>query len=188
MGKQRSRGVTIFGWVFIIFSLFGLLNFAKGPFGSTGRICPLPTSGAMTGSSWFAPLWTTVNFVMMSASLIAGIFILKLKEWARKLVILVRVVSIVIGLWTTIPAVNMVQSEAFKTSMEKAIETKKEQIQERYKPEYKEQVLKEQEKTLEMGSKFMPTVIFSIFSLWFGWNALIIFYFTRLKVKEQFTV
>lgn len=186
MTKQRSIGVIIFGWIFIIFSLIGLLSLAKGPCGSAGRICPLPASGSTASQILLSPIWTATNFVMVFAGLIAGIFILKLKEWARKLVIILQVLSVIVGLTTIVPAVNMIRSGEFKALMEKGLEPEKVQIKERYKLEYQEQALKDQEKALDMTSKSMCMFIFLGFFLGIGWNAFIIFYFTRPKVKEQF--
>ena len=124
-------------------------------------------------------------FCVPALSLIAGIFILRLKEWARKLVIFVRTASVIITVITWIPAFKSLQSGEFKASIEKSIEARKERIKTVYKPEYQEKLLERQDRNLTVADK--AGSMFYLMFLWtIGWNAIIIYFFTRPQVKEQF--
>jgi len=88
--KKRSIGVSIFGWWYVIGGILGILNF---PLMLIMRMMPTQ------GNTFFMKQFTG-NFylfyvlVMTIVSLITGIGILKLKQWARKLIIIICVIGV----------------------------------------------------------------------------------------------
>ena len=179
MENKRSTGVTIFAWLFIILAIFGLLSLMKSCVSAT-RVCAIDKGLVRT----------ILSFLLSALSLVAGIFILGLKEWARKLVIILRAVAVIFVLVSWIPFLNIARSNEFNTVMKKSIEsakqTQRQDIEKLYKPEFQEEKIKQQDKALNMTASAMPIVLYSILFLTIGWNAIIIFFFTRPKVREQF--
>ena len=75
MEKKRSKGVTFWGLVFIVFGFLGILNL-----------------------QWVMKVqggWFLFSAVLSAATVATGIFVLKLNEMARKAVIILGIVSIV---------------------------------------------------------------------------------------------
>lgn len=164
MDIKRSKGVTFWGWVFIVSGALGLL----------GVIKPLQTIKFYgIGIFYFGLILSAVN-------LICGIFILKLKENARKTVIILGVVSILL--------IPIYLKLIFKQlNFEYYYNKKRQVIVEQIKPEYQQKALENLEKVRKVNDKALPI----IFVLLFGMPLLIIellpiYFFTRPKVKEQF--
>lgn len=94
MEKQRSRSVTIFGWIFIISSILGLLDFGRRP-------------GLLND------FWLIYSFLNAALNLVAGIFVLRLKEWARRLVIIVQILAIINTATSWVSALYWAQTKEF---------------------------------------------------------------------------
>ena len=164
MEKKRSKGVTFWGWVYIVFSIIGLL----------GAVNPQQQI-KLFGIGFFL-----FGIVLCAANLICGIFILKLNETARKAAILLGIVSIILIPIELKPALNYKNNEDYYTK-------RKQQIIEQVKPEYQQKALVDLEKMKETGKKILPIflIVFVGFPLLI-FEALPIYFFTRPKVKEQF--
>ena len=126
MGKRRSRGITIFGWIFIIFSILGLLDFGRRP-------------GLLND------FWLIYSFLTAALNLVAGIFILRLREWARRLVIIVRILAIINTVTSWLSALHWAQTK-----------------------------------------EFTPVTLYLSFFFYIVWSVVVIFFFTRPQVREQF--
>lgn len=158
---KRSKGITFWGWTFIILGIFVLLvTFLL--FNKTidyqGK---LPTNK-------FSYFW---DFLVSILSIIGGIYLLRLKNWARWLVLIICFAGIIDTIWTSPIILN-----------KSAIEQKQEELIKKYKPEHQKEVRKQMEymdKTLPFVNYF-TVVIFIILYL------CPIIFFTRPKVKEQF--
>jgi predicted tellurium resistance membrane protein TerC len=161
MENKRSKGVTFWGWFFIILSAFALF--------STIRYKPEAQIYGI-GS----------NIIMNVAYLICGIFILKLNEIARKVVIVLSIVAIFLIPINLKPIID-------KTNSESNYIKQKIVITEQMKPEFQQKALEQLEKRREMSKKYGPIILMVLF----GTPSLIyclaiLYYFTRPKVKEQF--
>ena len=163
MKKKRSKGVTFWGWVFVIFGIIGIL----GAINPQYRI-------KLYGVGLFS-----IGIVLAIANLITGIFVLKLNETARRVVILLGVINIMlIPFWF---------SPLFKTSFNVGdIAKSKQNIIERVKPEYQQQEFAELDKIITRR-KFMWIMLILLYVLpVLIFELLPIIFFTRPKVKEQF--
>ena len=187
MENKRSTGVTIFAWLFIISSVFGLLSLLR-IVGQPGQICPLAAGSSNMASKFTATsqIWRIYSFVAPALGLMAGIFILMLKDWARKLEITLRLVSIIFIFIMWLPVLNLTHSAQFHSSLEKAAEARKAEIKKVIQPEYQEKLLKKEDEVMRLGEKSASFGFYLIFALGLAWNAFIIFYFTRPRVREQF--
>ncbi len=173
MDKKRSKGVTIFGIIFIIFGLIGLLSSA----------CP---KGAATCSLYSRPLFSLLS---SGLGIVSGIFILRLKEWARKLEIILRLALIVLfipSLFGFSKINKMIASPDAKQELEKAFAASMQDNFKMYKPEYQEQIRREYESNYNSIIKILPIIMFVFWSLALIWYIAIIYFFTRPRVREQF--
>ena len=171
MQKKRSIGVTIFGWLFIISGIIGLLN-----------ILNPQNFIQVSGKIIFF-----FHIIISIASLICGIFILKLNQKARKAAILLCLIGLIAIPFYLHPIMKSTQSAM---QSEEYYGQQKQDILERLKPEYQQKALEDLDRAREWQRKAVPFV--SIF-LWviLGIPVILlellpIYFFTRPKVKEQF--
>jgi len=165
MEKKRSKGVTFWGWLFIIGSVLGLLaimiNFEKQTqFAGIGRI--------------------SFNIIFSLAYVLCGFFILRLNDTARKAAIILGTVSIILLPSFLTPILNLTHPESY-------YEKRKQMITEQMKPEYQQKALEDLKIDREVGKKAMLIFVIAIYlipSLIFDLSS--IFFFTRPTVKEQF--
>ncbi|MEW6008263.1 MAG: hypothetical protein AB1629_01325 [Candidatus Omnitrophota bacterium] len=173
MGQQRSKGVTLFGIIFIIAGLLGLLS----------SVYSVSVSAV---SSYSRPLFSLVS---SGLGLVAGIFILQLKEWARKLEIILRLALIVLFIpsFLGFSQINkMITSVDGKQELKKVFDAAMQENFKMYKPEYQEQIRNDYESRYNSIIKILPIIMVVFWSLALIWYISIIFFFTRPKVKEQF--
>ena len=171
MEIKRSKGVTVLGWLFIIGGCFGLLAGLR-PHTNTQNISSLPHF---------------IDKLADVASLICGIFLLKLKPWARKLAMGLCCVSIILVISLLIPLVfSPAVKSNFEQSFNRSIEKKEQLIREQYKPEYQQKALEKFKKYEPFQIKFTYIIMFSVAAVGIGWNLYVLYFFTRPKVKEQF--
>jgi hypothetical protein len=163
MDKERSKGVTFWGWLFIISSIISLFQ----------QISPKQQIQSFGIGIFVFTVVVSLGF------LICGIFILKLNETARKTAILLCVISILSMPVYIRQIVKVAKSEDFYTIA-------KQRIIEQTKPEYQPQALERLEKSREQGKKALSTVITAIVVLWLIFELIPIYFFTRAPIKEQF--
>ncbi|NQT22178.1 MAG: hypothetical protein HQ579_01935 [Candidatus Omnitrophica bacterium] len=179
MDKKRSKGVTFLGWFFIVTSLLSMLTLLSPKH-------YIKLQGSLYNQIEFL-YFTIVPFFC----LFAGIYILKLKNWARKLGILIYSVSLVFTITQFIFIGSSMQKESFREFMQEGmglkIEAQKQEIIKKYKPEYQQEAIQNREKMSNVIIEVLPIFLYVIMSLVIVWNAFIIYFFTRPKVKEQFT-
>ncbi len=167
MEKKRSKGVTFWGWVLVIFGIIGIL----------GAINPQQTIKLYGVGLFFLGIGLSI------ANSITGIFVLKLNETARKAVILLGVISIMlVPLW-----LSLVFKYSYNYNQE-YYAGKRQYIIEKVKSEYQQKALADLDRIDESAKKIFPIII-TIFT---GVPILIlelcpIIFFTRPKVKEQFS-
>lgn len=164
MERKRSKGVTFWGWAFIILSAIGLLL----------EIRPHAEYQIYGIGFRFFSIISSVAY------LICGIFILKLNEIARKAVIILGIISILSIPIYLKPIINKGSSESIYIKQ-------KIRITEQMKPEYQQKALEDLAKTRKITEKILPIVFIVIFGTPLLILELIpIYFFTRPKVKEQF--
>lgn len=170
MKKVRSTGVTVFGWVFIIGSILSFLQI----------INPRSISEIITKSGIPAYLAYFGSFIMAALNMLCGVYLLRLRPWARVLAIALCLFSIFSFPVVFKSGVNLsnIEDEAFK---------RQEQIiYEKYKPDYQKEAMENLERSKEITKKSLPVVFALIMGMGLVWNLGIIYFFTRSKVKEQF--
>jgi len=196
MDKKRSVGVTIFAWLFIIIGIMGLLRFGlSGLLGRCAKISPdlektLPTGICPIVSKDFN---FYLNYYWRSLLspviwLIGGIFLLMLKGWARKLILIMCCVSVVITVLDF--TVYLKSKDALDDMAARTVETvfqkKRQEIVEKYNAEEQKKFLEVYSKVMKMIPNIIHTLYYSAIIFLLLWYALIIFFFTRPKVKRQF--
>ncbi|TAN62999.1 hypothetical protein EPN16_00535 [bacterium] len=164
MGKKRSKGVSFWGWTFIISGIGGAL----------GIINPHQAI-IFSGVGLFL-----VGIALSAAKLIAGIFILKLNEAARKAAVLFAVISIMLIPLSFKPIFNSLHDEEYYVK-------KRQYIIEKVKPEYQEKALLTLDAFNETRGKISPALMMVLLGApVFVFNLCPIIFFTRRRVKEQF--
>jgi hypothetical protein len=162
MEKKRSKGVTFWAWFFIISSLIGLILVINPK-------QQVQFYGIARG------------VVMYLVYFICGIYLLKLNDYARKAVIVLGIISIISFPFIFMPALNKMNFDDYYAK-------KKRIIMEQYKPESQQKALENLEKIKESSKKFVPIFVTVTFGLPYLIYILIpIYFFTRPKVKRQFT-
>jgi len=163
MEKKRSKGVTFWGWVFVIFGIIGIL----------GVINP------QQAIKWHGVGLFFLGIVLSIANLITGIFLLKLNETARKAVIILGGISIILIPFWIIPV--------FKSYNQEYLAAKRQYIIEKVKPEYQQKVLAIFDRINESTKKVLPILIMVLVGVpTLILESLPIIFFIRPKVKEQF--
>jgi hypothetical protein len=167
MGKKRSKGVSFWGWTFIISGIGGAL----------GVINPHQAI-IFNGAGLFF-----FGIALSAANLIAGIFILKLNETARKAAVLLGVISIILVPLRLKPLLNFSYGEEYYVK-------KRQYIIEKVKPEYQKEALSGLDALSETRGKISPALMMVLLGapvfVFFVFSLCPIIFFTRRRVKEQF--
>ncbi|MFH1889110.1 MAG: hypothetical protein ABH806_03360 [Candidatus Omnitrophota bacterium] len=158
MEKKRSKGVLIFAWLMIIVNAYALLSSLNFQRNFFDIYLSFPKG---------------LNIVLIAYSIlasvigvIAGFGILKLKEIMRRISVVINGVDILVGLPVLLFSLNDIREYTYSVAASLA-------ATDPMMPVY----------TLASVS-FYTTVLLIMFSYCF--NLLLIFFFTRPKVKEQF--
>ena len=140
--KKRSIGVFIFGLFFIIEGFIGLSSLINN----------LQQYMRVYGIIYFI-----VGAVSTVASLVCGIFILKLNPIARRAAIVICFFNIILvgGLYTLLIRSPMMNRAS--TELTKDYERKRQYILQ-FKPEYQQKALERLEKNDELARKIAPNV------------------------------
>jgi len=173
MNKKRSVGVTVLGWLFIIGGILGLCLQANFKF-----------YFAEAGRNLFSFIRYFLGLIISLASVAGGIFVLKLKAWARQLVIvicLLNIVSLVIGTF-----VFKADSAKIKMREEALFKQQEQLILQQYKPEYQKKALQQLETSREANKRLLPIFFMVVIGIAIAWNLLIIYFFMRPQVEGQF--
>ena len=90
MSQKRSVGVTIFGWIFIVLGIFGLIGLIFTP------LMRVLSSHSQFNymRQFYGPLYLIYCGLISAIWLTVGIYVLKLKPWVRKWVIILCVWNI----------------------------------------------------------------------------------------------
>jgi len=123
MERKRSKGVTFWGWTIIILNILGLLLAILDIFNPQGN-------------SIGVQLYNAASIII---GLICGILILRLKEIARKAIIILTIVDIIMTPMLLKPAIDKMNSD-------EVFLKEKARIMEQVKPEYQQKALENIEK------------------------------------------
>jgi len=183
--KKKLKGIYIFGWLIILSSIFWLI------------IHLIPQY--VKNIHFLLKLYC---FFISTISIFVGWFLVKGKNWARNAII---IISVVVGIATVVIVPNQHKKmDSFFVKLEN-LKNDEDYLNSLWQS-FKEGRLKElkkdgmgtdfdeekfsdrAKKAMGKGAKtihFIRLYIYGVFSV--GFNVLVIFYFTRPKVKEQFT-
>jgi len=166
---KRPAGITVFGWLIIIGSVLNLLFFG--------------------GSVGINPVISTYFYlVILPVSIVTGVFLLKLKEWARLAIIVISLLVMVETL-ATIPHVASRTKEYFSKQFDQGFDSGLEaRMRESAKgakidaAKVNEIKTMGREITVKVGTFIF--MLFCVISLVF--NGSVIYYFGRPKIKRCF--
>ena len=168
--NKRPNGVTILGTLIIIGAVLSLLSIREG-------------------WQFNRPISNYLYLIIVPFSIVVGVFLLKLKNWARIAIIAVSIIVSVETLITTPYAMNKFKEydmSRFKKSFYEGIE----RGQKNRKPDApeltKQQIEALEQKAMTFVGKGMRITMIVALTLSIMFNCIAIFYFTRPKVKEQF--
>ncbi len=152
MEKKRSIGVTIFACFFIIGGIFNITGMLK----PKNPSLPIQLQPGMPA--------IILGYISTMLSLICGIYLLKLKSWARKLAIILCVAHLI-----TIPLFFKMLAPINIAAMRSVFAARgaTEMQQKQFEP-------------------FVSLVLMIVAAVGIIWNLSIFYFFTRSKVKEQF--
>jgi len=158
MEKKRSVGVTIFAWLLIIINGFNLPHSFD-----------FHTSFELHKSLNKGVIITIISYTLLSAVIgfISGIGILKLKEMMRRLAVAINSLDIVFGILVLFLSANDIRQYAHSVALAQATN----------KP-----TILSVDTLTNVG--FYAAMSWYVFCI--GLSLLLIFFFTRPKVKEQF--
>jgi hypothetical protein len=169
--KKRSIGVTIFGWWYTIGGIIGLLSF---PLLLMMRAVPdiFSQKDSVFMQQFTGNFYLLYALAMTIATLAAGIGILKLKSWARKLVIILCAIGLLYSIFVSF---SMLMRSSEFAEMSFSSNTLPKDIS----PE-----------TLAAMKSFMQVVLIGSVSLGVlfavGFAIFVIWFFMRENVVEQF--
>jgi len=164
MKKERSKGVTFWGWVFMASGIFGLL----------GALNPKEQI-QLYGLGIFI-----VGLFLSAATFGCGLYILKLNEGARRLAIFTCFCSILMVPIYLRPVSKDLQSDEFW-------QKQKQVVMQKVKPQDQDKALAEFVKIEEAGKKGKLDFVFFILAMPFVLIELVpVYFFTRPKVRNQF--
>lgn len=158
MGKKRSKGVTIFAWLMIITNAYALLSSFKFKANFFDVYRSLPVAFNVTLIAY--------SIISAAIAVIAGTGILKLKEKMRVLGVAINAIDLFFGLAVLSVTLNDIREYTY--SIAASVSATDPSI-----PVY-----------ALASASFYATVLLMLFA--YGFNLLLIFFFTRPKVKEQF--
>ena len=170
MSHKRSKGVTFWAWFLIVTSIYGIFITIQHP----ARISFDVVLGDVTAV----------------ADLACGIFLLQLKEAARKATVFLCFLNILLCPISVIKATRNIPAVEGSIKWNDAYTKEANRIKEQMKPEYQQEALAKLEKNEEAAKKFTPLFMKAI--LWMSLGSVLIlnmvqiYFFTRPKVKEQF--
>lgn len=184
MGKKRSTGILVFGILLIIYFI------------SIGLLILDPDSILDAYSNPQGIIFYILFIICVIIGLVCGIKILQLKEWARKCIVIIMLFNIVIA-----PIEYFSRNKEYfdslykldRQQLEKEIERgfKRRNIDINKLPSDKQQLFRnkldvEVEVTINRVNKILKVLFYLIQIGTLLWFLLIIYFFTRSKVKEQF--
>jgi len=170
MEKKRSVGVAVFAWLILIGSVLALLSIQTG-----WKLNPLISNY----------LYLTI----IPFSVVVAVFLFKLRNWARLAIIIISVIVAAEGIITmphvlgTVDEYSMAKlEEGFYNGLEAGKKHKKPGA-----PELTEQQIEEtKEKVMQVARKAIQVFTLIMIILSTAFNCVVVYFFTRPKVKEQF--
>lgn len=169
--KKRSIGVSIFGWWYLIAGAIGFLSF---PMLLIMRVAStfLPQKDTVFMKQFTGNFYLLYALVMSIVTLIAGIGLLKLKPWARKLIIIICIAGMIYSVFFS-ASMLMHSSEFVEMSMSSSTlpsDTSLETLA--------------AVKSFTQGIMIVSMIIGMVFGA--GFLIFVIWFFMRKSVREQF--
>lgn len=158
MEKKRSKGVTILAWLMIIVNAYAFASSLNFRKNFFDVYISLPRGVNIS----------IIAYCLLSAAIgvIAGFGILQLKEKMRKLGVAINAIDVLAGLGILSLTINDIRQYVYTIAASAAVTDPK-------VPVY-----------ALASATFYVTIL--LMMLAYGFNLLLIFFFTRPKVKEQF--
>lgn len=169
--KKRSIGVSIFGWWYAIAGGFGILSF---PMLLLMRVAANMFShhDAFFMKQFTGNFYVLYAFIMSGATLAAGIGLLCLKSWARKLIIIISIIGMIYSFFFSINLL-MHSSEFIDMSMSQGTLPK----------DVSGETIAAV-KALTQGIMAVSMIVGMLFGI--GFLIFVLWFFMRKSVREQF--
>ncbi len=169
---ERSRGVTMWAAAFIFYATWSMLALLKNPIKIS--------------------MFKFFFVLQIIGYLAAGIYILQLKEFARKLVIALAIIGCISAVFLLPKQMKMIQEirSFYQEKVDESYENRRQQIMKKTKPEFQQEELSRLDKEQKEANALMPQLLNTVVIIGAAGtiiiNGIIIFYFMRPKVKRQF--
>lgn len=169
-GKKKPDGIMVFGVLIIIGSVFSLLS-------------------AREGWKYNPVVSNYLYLIVLPLAIVAAVFLLKLKNWARIVIIAISVIVLVETI-ITVPHVLAVAKKYAISGFDKISFADLEKNRQRTRPDSpkltEEQTEAVVQKIKQVAEKAILWVFKILITLSAIFNCLVIYYFSLPRVKEQF--
>ncbi len=167
---KKLKGVTILGVLIIIGSVLNLLS-------------------APEGWKYNLPISNYLYLIIMPLSIVIAAFLFRLKNWARIAIIVISSIALVETLLTASYGLNKVKEydmSRFERSFYAGLEAGKQHARPEAPKVTEQQIEEFKQKAMVVYKKGMLVTVIIMILLGVMFNLVLICYFTRPKVKEQF--
>jgi len=178
MRKNVFLGIKVIGVWFIISGVLGVLSLLdlRSFYMNNIGAFPFPYSHIRLFTDSLIPVF----------SLVGGIYLLKQKEWGRKFILAVCLLSLALIAVSFIPFSGRNIFVSLKEYTEKNYEEQRQEVTRRYKDEYQQETLQKLEQSHQLTVSSLPGLLVLLMSISISWNSWVIFYLAKGRGRAFF--
>jgi len=179
MRKNVFLGIKVIGTWFIISGALGVLSLLdlRSFYMNNIGAFPFPYSHIRLFTDSLIPVF----------SLVGGIYLLKQKDWGRKFILAVCLLSLALIAVSFIPFSGRNIFVSLKEYTEKNYEEQKQEVTRRYKDEYQKETLQKLEQSHQLTVSSLPGLLVLLMSISISWNSWVIFYLAKGRGRAFFS-
>jgi len=178
MRKNVFLGIKLIGFWFIISGALGVLSLLdlRSFYVNNIGAFPFPYSYIRLFTDSLIPIF----------SLVGGIYLFKQKEWGRKFILAVCLLSLALVAVSFIPFSGRNVFVSLKEYTEKNYEAQRQEVVKRYKDEYQQETLQKLEQSHQLTISSLPGLLVALIAISISWNSWVIFYLTKGRGRAFF--